>query len=203
MPEQHSASQVSLVRDRLAAHLETIGLGVLLAVLLVAYQAYDPSLLTPASITILSAQFLPLVLAAMGQTTIMLTGGIDLSLGPVLALAMAVFALRADRGVVLAAVLAVLVAAAAGAVNGAMVAYAGLPPIIVTLAASFLWGGVTLVALPQPGGHVPGGLVHAYNDGWNGVAVPAVVICLAVAAWKLVKTTRFGLALYAVGGNEH
>ncbi|MEV5704107.1 ABC transporter permease [Actinoallomurus sp. NPDC052274] len=191
------------MRERISDHLETVGLGVLLVVLLIAYQAYDPSLLTPASITILSAQFLPLILAAMGQTTVMLTGGIDLSLGPVLALAMAVFALRADHGVVLAAVLALLAAAAAGAVNGAMVAYAGLPPIIVTLAASFLWGGVTLAVLPQPGGHVPGGLVRAYNNGWNGIALPAVAILVVIALWKLGKLTRFGTALYAVGGNEH
>ncbi|NED53959.1 ABC transporter permease, partial [Micromonospora aurantiaca] len=99
---------------------------------------------TPASITILSAQFLPLILAAMGQSTVMLAGGIDLSLGSVLALAMAVFAVRAEDGVLTAAVLALAVAAATGAANGVLVAFAGLPPIIVTLAASFLWGGVTL-----------------------------------------------------------
>lgn len=194
------------MREWVRRHLDVIGLGGLLVVLLVAYQNFDSSLLTPASITILSAQFLPLILAGAGQTIVMLTGGIDLSLGSVLALAMAVFAVRAGDGagsVLLAGLLALVVAAAVGAVNGVLVAYAGLPPIIVTLAASFLWAGTTLVVLPQPGGSVPESLVKAYNDGWYGIALPAVVIVLAVAAWKLVKTTRFGLALYAVGGNEH
>jgi ribose transport system permease protein len=178
----------------------------LLAVLLVAYQHYDPSLFTPASVTILSAQFLPLILAAAGQTTVMLLGGIDLSLGAVLGLAMAVFATyrpHGTGGVVTAAVLALCAAVAAGAVNGTLVAYAGLPPIIVTLAASFLWGGITLIVLPQPGGSVPGGLVNAYNNGWNGIALPAVGIAAALALWRLFRTTRYGLALYAVGGNEH
>jgi ribose transport system permease protein len=139
----------------------------------------------------------------MGQSTVMLAGGIDLSLGSVLALAMAVFAVRAEDGVVLAAVLALLAAAATGAANGVLVAYAGLPPIIVTLAASFLWGGVTLVVLPQPGGGVPAGLVKAYNNGWNGIALPFLAIALVLVLWKVVRTTRFGLSLYAVGGNEH
>ncbi|WP_128381455.1 ABC transporter permease [Streptomyces cavernae] len=185
---------------------DLLGLLALLLVLLVAYQHYDSSLLTPASITILSAQFLPLILAAAGQTTVMLLGGIDLSLGAVLGLSMAVFAIyeaQGAGGVVTAMVLALCVAVAAGAVNGTLVAYAGLPPIVVTLAASFLWGGVTLVVLPQPGGHVPGGLVTAYNNGWNGVALPAVAIAGVLAVWKLLRTTRHGLALYAVGGNEH
>lgn len=198
------------MRERLAGaargNTDLLALAALLLVLLVAYQHYDSTLLTPASITILSAQFLPLILAAAGQTTVMLLGGIDLSLGAVLGLAMAVFATydaQGTGGVITAAVLALLVAVAAGAVNGTLVAYAGLPPIVVTLAASFLWGGVTLVVLPQPGGTVPGGLVDAYNNGWNGVALPAVAVAVVLVGWKLLRTTRHGLALYAVGGNEY
>ncbi|MEU9170330.1 ABC transporter permease [Streptomyces sp. NPDC048420] len=198
------------MRDRMTSlargNTEILWLLALLLVLLVAYQHYDSGLLTPASVTILSAQFLPLILAAAGQTSVMLLGGIDLSLGAVLGLAMAVFATydaQGTGGVLVAAVLALGAAVGAGAVNGTLVAYAGLPPIVVTLAASFLWSGVTLVVLPQPGGHVPGGLVTAYNNGWNGVALPVVALAAALAVWKLLRTTRHGLALYAVGGNEH
>ncbi|MEU0075733.1 ABC transporter permease [Streptomyces sp. NPDC006332] len=198
------------MRERIASaargNTDLVGLLVLLLVVLVAYQHYDSSLLSPASVTILSAQFLPLILAAAGQTTVMLLGGIDLSLGAVLGLAMAVFATydaHGVGGVVTAAVAALCAAVAAGAANGTLVAYAGLPPIVVTLAASFLWSGVTLIVLPQPGGHVPGGLVNAYNNGWNGLAVPALAVALVLAAWKVLRTTRHGLALYAVGGNEH
>ncbi|MFE2219637.1 ABC transporter permease [Streptomyces canus] len=198
------------MRDRITSaargNTDLVGLLVLLLVVLVAYQHYDSSLLSPASVTILSAQFLPLILAAAGQTTVMLLGGIDLSLGAVLGLAMAVFATydaHSAGGVVTAAAAALCAAVAAGAANGTLVAYAGLPPIVVTLAASFLWSGVTLIVLPQPGGHVPGGLVNAYNNGWNGLAVPALAVALVLAAWKVLRTTRYGLALYAVGGNEH
>lgn len=199
------------MRDRLLAArprlpLDLVGLCALLAVVLVIYQRLDPTLLAPSTITILSAQFLPLILAAAGQTIVMLTGGIDLSLGAVMSLGMAVFVIYppdAPGGVVVATVLALAVTVLAGAANGVLVAYAGLPPIIVTLAASFLWGGVTLIALPEPGGQVPSGLVKAYNLGFHGLALPAMAIGMALALWKLIKTTRFGLSLYAVGGNEH
>ena len=192
--------------DWIRTRLDLVGLVGLLVVVLIAYQQLDPTLLQPATITILSAQFQPLILAAVGQTIVMLTGGIDLSLGAVLSLGMAVFAVTATdstAGVVGAMGLALAVTMVAGAANGALVAYAGLPPIVVTLATSFLWAGVTLIVLPQPGGHVPAGLVSAYNLGWYGVALPAVAIVVALVLWKLVRTTRFGLTLYAVGGNEH
>jgi ribose transport system permease protein len=192
--------------ERIRGHMDVLGLCALLAIVLVLYQRLDPTLLDPSTITILSAQFLPLILAAVAQTIVMLTGGVDLSVGPVLSLGMAVFAVTATdgtTGVLAAMALALAVTVAAGAANGVLVAHAGLPPIIVTLAASFLWTGVTLIVLPQPGGHVPAGLVSAYNLGWGGIALPALAIIVALALWKLVRTTRFGLALYAVGGNEH
>lgn len=186
------------------AHLDVLGLGALLLVLLACYAQLAPGLLKLGSITVLSAQFLPLVLAATAQTAIMLVGGVDLSLGTVVALAMATFAVTADPiGVLPAAVASLAAAVAASGVNGALVAFAGLPPIIVTLAASFLWGGVTLIILPRPGGHVPDGLVRAYNNGWHGIALPLVVGIVAGVVWKAAKTTWFGRAMYAVGGNEH
>src|SRR5215210_2555162 len=76
------------MRERITSltrnNTDLVWLVALLLVLLIAYQHYDSSLFTPASVTILSAQFLPLILAAAGQTTVMLLGGIDLSLGAVL-----------------------------------------------------------------------------------------------------------------------
>jgi ribose transport system permease protein len=193
--------------QRVVRHnLDVVGLCALLAVAVVVYWQLDPTLMRPATITILSAQFLPLILASVGQAVVMLTGGIDLSLGAVLSLGMAVFVVTATdsaSGVAAALALAVATTVLAGVANGVLVAGAGLPPIIVTLAASFLWAGVTLIVLPQPGGFVPEGLVRAYNLGWHGVALPAVVIGVAFALWKLARSTRFGLALYAVGGNEH
>src|SRR5687768_18338224 len=102
-------------------NLDVVGLCALLAVALVVYWQLDPTLMRPATITILSAQFLPLILASIGQAVVMLTGGIDLSLGAVLSLGMAVFVVTAtDSATGVAAALAVAVAATvlAGVANG-------------------------------------------------------------------------------------
>jgi ribose transport system permease protein len=90
-----------------------------------------------------------------------------------------------------------------GLLNGVLVARAGLPPIIVTLATSFLWSGVAVWLLPKPAGSVPDGLRQAYTKGWYGINMPVVVLLLVLLAWKYLSRTSFGLSVYAVGGNEH
>ncbi len=184
---------------------ELVGICLLLLVLLGLYTYYDPSIFTGKSIIMLSAQFLPLIIASMAQAIVMLTGGIDLSIGAVLSLVMSIFAVLAGTaiGVFGAILIALSVGVLVGLVNGAFVAFARLPPIIVTLAASFLWSGVTLVILPQPGGLIPQELIRAYNKGWNGLALGVVALVAALALWKYIARTRFGLSIYAVGGNEH
>jgi ribose transport system permease protein len=184
---------------------ELVGIFALLVILLVMYAFYYPPLLSGASIVILSAQFLPLIIASIAQAIVMLTGGIDLSIGAVLSLVMSIFAVLTGTGfgVLGAMVIALAAGVLVGLINGVLVAFARLPPIIVTLAASFLWSGVTLAILPQPGGSVPSALIQAYNQGWNGLAVGVVVLVLVLAFWKYVARSRFGLSIYAVGGNEH
>jgi ribose transport system permease protein len=184
---------------------EVMGIFALLLVILVIYLFYYRSLLSGPSVVILSAQFLPLVLGAMGQGIVMLTGGIDLSVGAVLSLVMSIFAVLAGTGLGVVGAMAVALAAGvtAGLINGLLVAIARLPPIIVTLAAAFLWSGVTLMILPQPGGSVPNGLVTAYNEGWDGIPIGVAVAVIALVAWKLLSRSPFGLSLYAVGGNQH
>ncbi|GAB3125295.1 ABC transporter permease [Glaciibacter psychrotolerans] len=184
---------------------ELVGISLLLLVLLSLYALYDQSLFTGKSIIMLSAQFLPLIIASMAQAIVMLTGGIDLSIGAVLSLVMSIFAVLAGTGVgvVGAILIALSVGMLVGLLNGALVAFARLPPIIVTLAASFLWSGVTLVILPQPGGLIPADLIRAYNKGWNGLALGVVALIIVLALWKYIARSRFGLSIYAVGGNEH
>lgn len=184
---------------------DIVGAALLLFVLLAVYAWYDQSLVSGRTITVLSAQFLPLIIAGMAQAVVMLTGGIDLSLGAVLSLVMSVFAVLAGTpvGVGGAALIAIGVGVGVGLINGAIVALAGLPPIIVTLAASFLWSGVTLIVLPQPGGDIPAALVKAYNRGWFGISLGVVGLVLVLLLWKYVSRTRFGLSIYAIGANEH
>lgn len=180
-------------------------LTVLFAVLMGIDRYYDDTIFTSASILALFVQVLPLAFAAMAQAIVMLTRGIDLSIGSVISVSMAVFALNAGESggsVVVAALFALAVSVAAGLLNGCLVAFANLPPIIVTLSTSFLWAGVSLWILPTPGGSVPGWLHDAYSKGWHGLAVPIFVLAIVLLIWKVVSRTPFGLSIYAVGGNS-
>lgn len=174
-------------------------------VLIVIYLYFYPSLFTLPSIVALSVQFLPLILATMGQSVIMLTGGIDLSIGAAVSLYVAIFATRAGNSpdtAIFACVVALLVGLVVGAATGGLVTYAGLPSIIVTLATSFVLGGAALFVLPQPGGTVPNKLVLIYNGYSGNWPIALAIIIAAVVLWKFVKSTHFGMGIYAAGDNE-
>lgn len=143
---------------------------------------------------------------ATGMTLVILSGGIDLSVGAVMTLAMTfgAGAMLAGLPVPLAIAIALFTGLAFGAVNGVLVAYARLPAIIVTLAtmeiprgiALLYTGGYPLANLPASFGVIGRGEVL-------GIHIPTLVMFAVVVAGHLFLT-RFvaGRALYAVGGNE-
>src|SRR5215469_9682306 len=102
---------------------------------------------------------LPLAFAAAAQAVVVISGGIDLSIGSVMAVAnvLAASTMRnASFAEALVLAAAVMVAGAAiGAVNGLMVIVSRVPDVIVTLTTGFIWGGVALLILEKPGGGAP------------------------------------------------
>ncbi|WP_276353230.1 ABC transporter permease [Cohnella caldifontis] len=186
-------------------HRELVPLYVFFAVLLIVNLALDPQMFTFARISTLSVQFMPLILVAMAQTAVMLTGGIDLSVGAVLSLMVSISAVTmqdSPGGIALSIVATILCGAATGLFTGLGVTYGRLPAIIVTLATSYLWHGVALLVLPVPGGHVA-----PTFTGWvtSVAVVPAGVILVVIPLlfWKFFKNTRPGVSLYATGNNAH
>ncbi|HEY2636814.1 MAG TPA: hypothetical protein VGI54_05445, partial [Solirubrobacteraceae bacterium] len=102
----------------------------------------------------------PLSLAAVGQTIVVLTRGLDLSVGGMMDLTNSLAALHMGTSLgteVLWSALILLVGAAGGLLNGLLVAYGRLQPILVTLGTLSIFQGLALWALPSPGGHVPPG----------------------------------------------
>jgi ribose transport system permease protein len=90
---------------------------------------------------------------------------------------------------------------AAGAINGFFTAYLRLQPIITTYATSFLFAGLALYILPNPGGAVPSALPTFYRDTTPlGLPLAFFVIILILLGWGLIQQTRYGRYLYAVGG---
>jgi ribose transport system permease protein len=180
--------------------------GVLLALLIIYYLLF-PRVLSLPVITNTLNQGMALAITAMAQTLVILTAGIDLSIGSIVTLANVIAATQMRQGVPLTAGVCVLtlgVGALAGALNGALVASGRLAPIIVTLATSSIFHGVALYVLPRPGGNVP----EWYTNLLTGRAfdiVPAALILLIliiVFVWVPLKRSPLGQAIYAVGSSE-
>jgi ABC-type sugar transport system ATPase subunit/ribose/xylose/arabinose/galactoside ABC-type transport system permease subunit len=155
----------------------------------------------------LSRYLFPLFLAAMSQSVIMLTGGIDLSLGNLMSLATCVLATEMyDNPLSMAkAITMVLVGGAfIGLFTGAIVTFVRLPAIIVTLATSFIWAGAALWVLPSAGGHLPRSFSSRFI-GQVGDIIPVTLLVLIgfLLLWKFgIKRTPLGLSIYAIGDNE-
>ncbi|XWN34580.1 MAG: ABC transporter permease [Devosia sp.] len=143
---------------------------------------------------------------ALGMTLVIVSGGIDLSVGPTAALTAVISAslLVAGVPVPLAIIVGLCVGMATGLFNGVLIAYAGLQPFIVTL------GGLSLfraLALIYTGGNPIFGIPTEFRAIFNGatLGVPnsvLIVACLALGAWILLNRTPFGEYLMAVGGNS-
>lgn len=150
-------------------------------------------------------QVAPTVLVAVGMTLVIATGGIDLSVGSVMAVASAVAAVTLDRGVGLAVLLAFVAAFAVGAFNGALVTGFGIQPIIVTLATLITVRGVAQV-VSEGGQLIPfsNPSFEYLGKGYVGPVPVQIIIMLAVVALAvfLVRMTAFGRYVAAVGGNE-
>lgn len=143
---------------------------------------------------------------AAGMTVVILTGGIDLSVGAVMALSMTftASALLAELPIALAIAMGLATGAACGAINGLFIAYGRLPAIIVTLAMMEIPRGLALL---KTGGYPQSGLPSEFSwigqGNLFGVQTP-IVAMLAVFAVLYVMLTWFpvGRYIYGIGGNE-
>jgi ribose transport system permease protein len=190
----------------------TLGLLAFLVLLLVFTKLVQPNY-AETGIGSLAIAVLPLALAAVAQAIVVISGGIDLSVGSMMALTSVVSAsLMEDRsgefGV--AVVLGVLVLGMIlGAVNGSVVVLTRVPDIVVTLAMSFVWAGCALLVLRTPGGGasdwlrelILGPIDRESILAWVPKAAIVLVVIVAIIWLPLVRS-RLGLSLYAVGSNQ-
>jgi ribose transport system permease protein len=149
-----------------------------------------------------------LAIAGFGQTVVVLTGGIDLSIGPMVSLTNSIASRIGDRedpsSMWLAAAAALLVGAAGGFLNGVLVAYGRLQPIIVTLATASIYGGAALYIRPDPGGSIPREYTQLLTDLAFDRRVPKSLFVLAglMLFWLLFRRTRLATRIFAVGSAE-
>jgi ribose transport system permease protein len=154
---------------------------------------------------------LPLAFVACGQAIVIISGGIDLSVGSLMSLINVVAARwmlnMSFREALGYALLLVLLGALAGALTGALIVVTRVADIIVTLAMLFVWQGAALAVMTIPGGGIPlrlGTLVNA-DTVWTTWLPASLVLLIVIVAviWIPIRTTRAGLALYAIGSNRN
>jgi ribose transport system permease protein len=150
--------------------------------------------------------FLPLVLLSVGQAIVLIGGGIDISVGGIVSIVNTILATRVglDGTPELMwqyVLLSLLVGVFAGAINGFFIAYLRLQPIITTYATSFLFAGLALFILPNPGGGIPADIANIYRTTTPlGIPLAIYVIVIILLVWSYVSYTRYGKFLFAVGG---
>lgn len=179
-----------------------------LVLLFIVITVLNPSFMEPNNILNLLRQTSINALIAFGMTFIILTGGIDLSVGSILALSSALMAGMMVSGLdpILAILVGILLGAIMGVINGILVSKGKMAPFIVTLATMTIFRGLTLV-------YTDGKPITGIGDSvmfqmlgrgyFLGVPVPAVVMVIAFfILWFLLHKTSFGRKTYAIGGNE-
>lgn len=192
------------INEVLRRHFGLISICVVFVTLFIFFSLSADSFFSGENMVNIARQIAPTVIVAMGMTYVITTGAIDLSVGSTVGLTAAALALLAQgMNPLLALVITLGIGMAIGAINGALTAYGGLQPFIVTLAALTAVRGLALlitqgystpiesdVLLPLGQGELFG----FYTPTWIAIAIVAI-------AWYVFTKTRFGRYITAVGSN--
>lgn len=174
-------------------------------IVLVLIGARSGRFLTTFNIANILTQIAPLLLVAAGQTFVIATGGIDLSVGSIVSLTSVISAaMFAHAGVPETVIVSILAATAAGAINGVLV-NRGLDPFLVTLATLSVVQGIAFTILASPGGTVPdafGNIAGYFANNLIPYALPLVLV-VVVLATVAMRRTRLGLDIRTAGSNVH
>lgn len=205
--ETASAERERTTRAKVGSFLQQQGALVMLVVVcLIATFRYDAFLSSENLLNVLRQNSM-LGLVALGMTFVILTGGIDLSVGSILALAGVVAAFLAPYGVVVAVLGAVAVGTLLGLINGVVIAKGRIQPFIVTLGMMIAARGLTLAITDEKSVRIP----SAQTDlAWLGrgeigdfLPVPIVILIIVFAlGWLVLNYTRFGRHVFALGDND-
>ena len=149
-------------------------------------------------------QCVPLACVSLGQTLVIISGGIDLSVGSTISVCTAIAArlMGSDNPaqVLLGVVVVFAFAAGVGLVNGAGVNYLKVPPMITTLCTSTILEGVALWILPVAGGKINADFARVIYKKWDIISMPLLIlVALFLVMRYLLYRTRTGTSLYAIG----
>jgi ribose transport system permease protein len=182
-----------------------------IAALWVALSLATPAFLTGGSIVPLFVATAPVALIGIGMTVIIITGGIDVSVGSIVMVCSVVVAqqlVSSDLSLPVAVLLSVVVGGVLGLVNGVLIAYGRVHAIIITFGTANLFrflglqlfGGTTVNGIPDTLA------VFGRGDAGRTLGVPhsfLLMVVIAALAWYYLRHTPGGRHLYAIGGDAH
>lgn len=197
-----------LLKSSSQSFLQKLGPVIGLLLIVVIISVMSPNFLTLNNLLNVLRQVSINALIAFGMTFVILTGGIDLSVGSILALTGAVTAgfLASGMDPMLAMFLGIILGAILGAINGIIISKGNVAPFIATLATMTIYRGLTLV-------YTEGRPISGLGDSQSfqligkgyffGIPVPVITMAIAFGVlYFVLKKTTFGRRVYAVGGNE-
>ena len=192
---------------RLRDHRSTLAAFAAFVVMFAIYAGNHPAGLTVNVATTAANKGVLLAIVAMAQTLVVLTSGIDLSVGMVMVLAnclASVIVVGSSWGTAVGALAVLLVGCLCGAVNGLIVIVGRLQPIVTTIATGSIYYGAALALRPVPGGDVNGTLASALTGQVFGVVPASAILLIGLVAfvWLPFRRSTIGRAAYAVGSSE-
>jgi ribose transport system permease protein len=205
-----SSLNVTQKKSKIVHQLSGLGPLLALIVLFVLTTALSPSFLDPNNLLNLLRQVSINALIAFGMTFVILTGGIDLSVGSILALTSALTAMLITSGVptLIAMPIGILLGGMLGAVNGLIITKGGAAPFIASLATMTIFRGATYVFTdgnPITGTVMNENFIFQFigRGYFFGIPVPVIVMLIAFGLlYVLLHKMAFGRKTYALGGNE-
>jgi ribose transport system permease protein len=185
---------------------ETVGLPAALLLLLLFFTVQAPHFAEVNNFTNVARQVAVLALIGGAQTLVILSAGVDLSVGSVVALTSVLMAMGLrDGNEFVGFAFALAAGLAVGLVNGLLIGNTPMAPFIVTLGMLSIGSGLALtITNGNPIFQLPDSWFYLLGTGYVGpIPVPVIIAALGFAfLWVLLNRTRFGTYIYAIGGNE-
>jgi ribose transport system permease protein len=204
-PKAASAITVDEIKARAFDRAPFLIACFMLALLIGIYSALRRGVFTAEELNLDTAAAMTLLLAATGQTIVLLRGGIDLSIGGMISFGTVIAATRFGGSAWLTLAWAlgiVLLGALVGLVNGVLMTVLRLQPFLVTLATWSILSGAALLILPTDGGSLPTGWMTFGGAEWLGLSSSVWLLAVLIVFWLWFKRTGLGIAIRATGSNE-
>jgi ribose transport system permease protein len=206
MPVTDASVRSSWLRYFLRRNYRTVIAFAMLVLLFIAYLVVYPGRLSDQFFAAWANQGAGLAFVAVGQTLVVLTSGIDMSIGSIFALTNCIASvfLNGDPFHILMALILILGAGlCCGLINGVLISYTRIQPIILTIATGAVYYGIALFIRPVTGGSVSEALSEALT--YNIFHIPTSLVLLfgtLILFWVLLKRTKLYMGIYAIGSSE-